>query len=570
MPRTALPILRARARLPLSLATLLTACTITTTSTRNDATPPPPPKPAEAKPEPKPAEPEAKAPEPAKEKPKKEKKPKKAEAPEPKKKPKPEIAKAPPSAPLARPDRDLTPVEPEPPPAPQPEVSTIVLPIRASLAALSEQVDALLPKEERRGWTQVTDEGDSPRAEVKATIWRDPVQVSFDDQTFHVSVPLRFAANVRAWVKNPVNSSDWISIAKNESWGTRQEPQRLTATFSAKLDVDGKWRVTSDLRMGELEHGPAPSGSICKKVVIDICVKRESIAPRVNRGIDDYVRPRIEKALAKLEGRVDDVFRLKKRAGEVWTALQKPRAVKLPGAKEPAWVVVEPSAVALGRPELDGSDVRIDLAVQGRVQLVGGKPPAAGKRELPALGRELPPAGLHVLAELRVPYAALSETLARELGDEKLGKDGRVTIESAKLVAKKDGDESRRVTLEVELGGATEATLQLSGKLAYDPASHRLSIEDLDFRKKPGGELDDAVLAALRKRVASKARWNLAKQTKPLEQAIAAALSERAEGQVQLDAELDQLDVRDFVLGDDGLVAEVIVGGKLRARYGER
>jgi hypothetical protein len=551
----------------LSLTTLFAACTITTT-TRDTSTPPPPAKPAVPKPEPKPAEPEASAPEPAKKK--KPKKEKKAEAPEPKKKPKPAVAKAPPAAPLAKADPELTPDKPEPLPAPQPEVSTIVLPIRASLAALSEQVDALLPKEERRGWTQVTDEGDSPRAEVKATIWRDPVQVTFDEQTFHVTVPLRYAANVRAWVKNPIKSSDWISIAKDESWGTKSEPQRLTATFSARLDVDGKWHVTSDLRMGKLEHGPEPSGKICKKVLIDVCVERETLAPRVNRGIDDYVRPRIEKALAKLEGRVDDLFRLKKRAGEVWSALQKPRAVALPGAKDPAWVVVEPSAVALGRPTLDGSDVRIDLAVQGRVQVVGGKQPAAGKRALPGLERELSPAGLHVLAELRVPYAALSKPLVEALEGHELGKHGRVSIASAKLVAKKDGGDSRRVTLEIELDGAAKARLELSGKLAYDAASNQLSIEGLDVDQKKGGELDDSDLEALRKRVASNARWNLAKEAKPLEQAIAAALSERAKGEVQLEGQLDRLDVRDFELGEDGLVAEVIVGGEVRARYGER
>jgi hypothetical protein len=554
--------------LPLSLAALFTACTITTT-TRDASTPLPPAKPAESRPEPKPAEPVATAPEPEKKKkPKKEEK--QAEAPEPKKKPKPAVAKAPPDTPLAKPDHELTPDKPEPQPEPQPEVSTIVLPIRASLAALSEQIDALIPKEERRGWTQVTDEGDSPRAEVKATIWRDPVQVTFADQSFHVTVPLRFAANVRAWVKNPINSSDWISIAKNESWGTKADPQLLTATLSARLDVDGKWHVTSDLRMGKLEHGPAPTGNICKKVLIDVCVKRESITPRVNRGIDDYVRPRIEKALAKLEGRLDDVFQLKKRAGQVWSALQKPRPIKLPDAKEPSWVVVDPTAVALSRPALDGADVRIDLAMQGRVEVVGGKQPEVGKRPLPPLERELSPAGLHVIAELRVPYAALSEPLAKALEGEKLGKDDRVTIKSAKLVAKKGGDNSRRVKLEVELDGATKATLELAGELAYDPASHKLSIDDLDVHQKKGGDLDDSELKALRKRVASKARWNLAKETKPLEQAIAGALSERAEGEVQLEGTLDKLDLRELALGEDGLVAKVILGGDVRARYGER
>jgi hypothetical protein len=559
----------ARIILPVSLAALFTACTITTTTRDATTTPPPSAKPAESRPEPKPAEPEASAPKPEKKRPKKEKE-KKAEAPEPKKKPKPAVAKAPPDAPLAKPDHELTADKPEPPHEPQPEVSTIVLPIRASLAALSEQIDALIPKEERRGWTQVTDEGDSPRAEIKATIWRDPVQVTFDDQSFHVTVPLRFAANVRAWVKNPIKSSDWISIAKNESWGTKADPQLLTATLSARLDVDGKWHVTSDLRMGKLEHGPAPTGSICKKLLIDVCVKRESIAPRVNRGIDDYVRPRIEKALAKLEGRLDEVFQLKKRAGQVWSALQKPRPVKLPGAKEPSWVVVDPTAVALSRPALDGSDVRIDLAMQGRVQVVGGKQPEVGKRPLPPLERELSPAGLHVIAELRVPYAALSKPLAKALEGEKLGKDDRVTIKSAKLVAKKGDDNSRRVTLEVELDGATKASLELSGELVYDPASHKLSIDDLDVDQKKGGDLDDSELKALRKRVASKARWNLAKETKPLEQAIAGALSERAEGEVQLEGSLDKLDVRELALGEDGLVAKVIVGGEVRARYGER
>ena len=535
---------------------LLTACT-TTTPSRTETAEPAPERPPAAKAEPEKAAPTPAAPTPAAVP--KAKKPKKPKTHEPK------------VAALKEPQPELTAAPPTPAPEPQPELSSIVLPVKISLAALSEQLDALVPREERRDWTQVTDEGDSPRAEVKAQIWRDPLQVTFSDQTFHVTVPLRYAANLRAWVKNPLRSDSWIAIAKDESWGTKGEPQQLTASFDATLGVDEQWHVTSELKVSELKHGPAPTGKICKKMLINVCVERETLAPRVNRGIDDYLRPRLQKALAKLRGKLDRAFDLKHRAAEAWSALQRPRAVKLPGTKHAAWLVVQPSAVGLGRPVLDGGDVSISLAITGRVAVVGGDEPAPGKAALPALSQAIEPAGVRVIAELRLPYASLAESLRRELEGVKLGKGKQLSVASVKLVANAEAAKPRRITLELGLSGAVQGTLRVSGELRYDAASQRLAIEKPTITAEPDSELsrtlDARELEAIGKRVASKARWNLASEAKPLQKALAAALGDRARGDVQLAGELDRLEVRDFALSEDGLVVDVVVGGELRASY---
>jgi hypothetical protein len=457
------------------------------------------------------------------------------------------------------------------PQPPQPEQSHMVVPIRVALDALAQRIDALVPKTDKHDWTQVTKGDDSPRAEIKYELWRDPIDVSFEDRTFHVKVPVRYAANVRAWIKNPLKKNDWISIAKNETWGTRDAPQRITATIDAEISVGEDWQIKTKTRLDDLKHGDPPSGKICKNAGIEICVQKADVAPKVRKGIDDYLEPRLTKALAHVDAEVQRALDLEKRASAIWASLQKPAEVALPG-QDGAWLVVQPSAVGVSQPRKDGDDLRVDVSIAGRIAVDAGKKPKVKAAPLPKLSAVEEAPGFHVNVELRVPRSALSEQIDRDLRGLDLGKgDQKISIASAEVKAHADDKHPHRMLVELGLDGALHDEIEAYVDLEYDAAAQRLAIDDVDLtkdsealleKKLPGFDLD-----ALRKQIEKKAHWSVAASTGQFDRAIAAALNKSLKDQVRVSGELTQLDVKRFEVQDDALVAQVIVGGAFEVAY---
>ena len=519
-------------------------------ATGGEATAKPDEKPDEKTAKPKAHKPKAKKPKPA---PEKEAKPEKV---------KPEVEK-----PAAKPEQ----AKDEPvvdAPAPQPEQSKIVLPVKVAIAAIEKELEALVPQTDAKDWTQVTKGDESPKAEIKYELWRDPIKVELEGHTFHITVPVRYAATVRAQVKNPLKRKDWIWIAKSETWGTRQDPQRLTARFDADVRIQDDWQVTSDIKLVKLEHGEPPSGKICKNVGIEVCVPKSSVASEVREGIDKRLEPKLHKALEKLDAKIAKAFDLQKRATLVWNALQKPQ--QLPTMIS-AWFVAQPSAIAVGRPELDGKDVSVELAIEGRLSVEPGEKPKLKPVPLPKLSQVEGKPGFHVATTLRLPAGVLSAGIERELRGSAFAAKGKskLAITSVQVIARADSDHPRRIVVKVGLG---DEALEVRGDLIYDTSKQLLAVEDVQFsasaKELLNGKLDGFDHEALRKMIEAKARWKLGEESAPLRKLIEGALSETLRGQVSIRGELDELDVKKLEMTQDGLAAEVIVGGKLELQIG--
>lgn len=567
-------MLTASLRLACAAALLLSGCTIqTSTSYSSDpdkASGGDAPKDTPKKDEPKPAEPKkdepAKPAEPKPAEPKPEAKPAKPKPSEPAKEPKPDVPV------VAKPDpKDEPKVPPAPEPA-QPERSTIVLPIRIALSALEKEIDALVPKTDKRDWHQVTKGSASPKAELTYELWREPIELALDGQTFKIQVPVRYAATIRADAKNPLTRK-WFSLTKGETWGTRSEPQRITAHFEAKLRVTDDWRIQSDLKLVKLEHGAAPSGDICKNVGVTVCMPKSSIAGEVREAIDAKLEPKLRSALEKVDAKIEGAFDLKKRAATIWKAMQVPHA--LPGTSDRAWLVLRPSAAAVSQPGKDGGDVRIDVALEGRLSVESGEKPKVAPAPLPDVSKVDGAPGFHVIAPLELKTAVLGKTLERELKG--LAFTGRahpkLAIERVRLSAGRDPRAPERLSLSVVFGDGSGDEIELSGSLRYDAAKQRLSIVGLELttasRSAAKAKLAGADFDALAKKLSTKAHWDLGAQSAELRGAIEAALGASLRGgQASVQGKLDRLDVRKLELTDDVLKAELILGGQLAVAVG--
>jgi hypothetical protein len=530
------------------------------------------PKPKKKKKKKKPAEEKAEA-KPEKEKPEKEKpekeKPEKEKPEKEKPASKPDKPKDEPVVEKPKDDKPAPaqPAEPAPPvpPTPQPERSKIVLPIKIALDAIEKELDALIPTTDKKDWAQITKGDDSPKADLKYELWRDPIKLDLEGHTFQIKVPVRYAATVRAQAKNPL-TKDWFWIAKDETWGTKDQPQRLTAYFEAKLSVSDDWKIKSDLKLVKLEHGDAPSGEICKNAGIKVCVAKSSIAGEVREGIDKKLEPKLKKALAKLESNVERAFNLHKRASTIWTAMQKPQA--LPGMKE-SWLMIEPREAGVRDPVKDGKDVVIELAIEGKLAVQAGARSTPKATPLPKVTRVEGEPGFHIVADLRVSRADLGASLEKALksASVRTKSGGKLTIVRAQVTASADEKHPNRFTVKLAFYEKSGAELELQGDIAFDAERQRLYIADIDItpasRAIATAQLGGIDFKELEREVETKARWDLNDEASPLKKAILSALDSTLQGQAAVSGELKRLDVQKLEMKPDVIEARVIVGGNL-------
>lgn len=575
----------------LSLLLLTAGCTINTYNSSDPSSSggeePKEDKPKKKKKKKKPAEEQAEAPRPNKDEPSKPKPKPEKEKPKPEKeKPKPQ---KPPEEqkPASKPDKPKDePVvqkpddKPEPPkeekpvppvPAPQPEHSKIVLPIKVAIDALEKEIDGLVPKTDAKDWTQITKDDESPKAELKYELWRDPIKLEVEGHTFHITVPIRYAANIRAQAKNPLNK-DWFWIAKDESWGTKAEPQRLTAHFEARLDVEEDWNVDADLKLVKLEHGTPPTGEICKTVAVKVCVDKASIADEVREGINKRLEPKLKKALENVNTKVSRALDVQKRAGSAWMQIQKP--AELPFMKD-TWLVMRPTAVGVSSPVKDGSDVRVDVAIEAKLSVETGKKPKITPAPLLKVSKVGGEPGFHIAVDLKIPRASLNASLEKALKGlpVRAKKDAKLSVVRAQLIASADEKHPHRMTLKVAFGESAADEVELHGDLEYDAARQRLFLDDLDFHaaaRSAAGKLADIDWTELEKLVASKARWDLADEAGPMKATIQAAANYTLRGQGELRGELKELDVRKVEIKPDVVEAQVVVGGALELEVKKR
>lgn len=514
--------------------------------------------------------------------------PKKAKKPAAKKPPRP--AAKPPARPVPpKPARPPT-AKPKPPPKPAPRPNPpkpapepddlpkgthMVVPVRVAFAEAVERVDALIIKTAKQGWQTVSAKNAPTKVEVKYEVWRDPIQASFADGRLKVVVKVHYAADIRASAKNPLGGGT-IWLTKGQTWGTRAEPQDLRAEFSAGLAIRDDFRVDSNTRLEDLDHGHAPSGTLCAGLkIIKVCIGKDKIAPMVHKKLEAQLVPQIEKALASADKEIEKALNLKPQAERLWSGLQQPQQLQKIGqancpsqlgavCSTPAWLVAKPEALGVSQPRMDGKDLRVDVAFAGQLAVELGDKPKVEPTALPRLSPVTGAPGFAVRARVQVPLPALAEEIERHLKSKPLG--DRIYVAKVALV---DGDRRhpRRVQVVVGVTGALTAELKVAGELAWDAKKGELALKDVDLSLVTDDpalkKLSQANLATLRKLIAEHARWKLGTKTAALGKAITDALDNVWHGHLDVDGQLDRLSIEEFSVTNKMVSVDVVIGGQL-------
>ena len=479
-----------------------------------------------------------------------------------------------------KPGPDERPTEPEAPPSP--DATHMVVPVRVDFAEAVARIDEKIVRTAKQDWQTVSAPGDLTRVEVRYKVWRAPIAATFDDRTLKVGVTVRYAADVRVSTKNPFGGRIWIT--RGESWGTRTEPQQIGAKFHATFAIKDDFSVKAGVELDDIDHGQAPSGEVCVQAGVKLCVSKAVIAPMVRKNLERYLVPRIEKALNAADEQLERSMNLKKHAQKLWGALQQPRLLpklwqagcpKDAGAActSPAWLVAQPTALGVSQPRKDGKDLRVDLAVAGRLAVQLGDKPRTKPIALPKLKPVTDPPGFVVNAQLRVPMASLADELGQHLKGKQLGGRGAPEIEvvNVTLVEAADARPSRRLHLVVTVRGALAAELQLWGELTWDAKRRELAVKSFDYAVDTDSQalkqLSAANHAALLALVAEQARWKLDTQTAALGKGISQALGGMWQGHLSVDGALDRVQVEEVLVKDGMLAAGLVLAGQLEVGF---
>jgi hypothetical protein len=474
--------------------------------------------------------------------------------------------------------------QPKPQPRPQPQppgdpnATHMVVPVRVAFAEAVERIDGAIMQTITKDWHVVSGPKDPTQVEVRYTVWREPIKASFDDGTLNVSVNVRYAADVRASAKNPVGSGR-IWIVKGETWGTKAEPQMLTAKFHASVKVQDDFTVKADAGLDGIDHGPAPTGNLCAKSAVKLCITKQSIAPMVRRTLEKQLVPQVEKAISDADAQFEKAMNLKGHAQTLWTALQQPQPLQklIPSCPREAgslcstqgWLVARPQSFGISQPRMDGKDLRVDLGFAGQFAVVLGDRPPVTPTPLPKLQTITDPPGFAVRAKLQLPTAMLGAELDKQLQNRHLsGRDApTLTITRVSIGNQFDPRNPRRISLVVSVDGAFKADLKLRGELVWDARSRELSIKDFDYTVESPNprikQLSPQQDALLRKLVAEKARWKLDAKSGALTQGITNALGNVWRGHLNVDGQLNQLRLDSFRVEKGLLTAEVVLAGQL-------
>jgi len=558
----------------ISLATLMffssssLGCTFITGPQVQQTSPPRRAQKPVSKPKPKPAKPK-----PAKPTPKPAPKPK----PKPKPDPKPDPKPTPRPKPTPKPDP-----KPEKPEPQIPKSTQIVVPVRVDFDTAVAKIDGLIQKTITQDWQVVSPKGSATKVEVKYRVWRDPIKASFDDQTLKVGVVVHYAAVVRASARGPLGGTIWIT--KGVTWGTKSEPQDIKAKFSAKLKIEDDYSLKAQTKLDDIDHGKAPSGELCVKALVKVCVTKESIAPMVNKKLESQLVPQIQKALKGADKQVAKALNLKKQAATLWSAVQQPQSLQKLGQADcpseagnlcstPAWLVAEPASLGVSQPEMDGKDLRVDLAIGGRLAVVQGDKPKVTPTPLPKLGPVKGPPGFAVHAKIRVALDALGKELDKRLKDHHLQGRGLpdINISRITLADRFDPRNPERIHLVVTVSGALNADLQLQGELAYDAKDSELSLKNFDYSVASDNDavqkLAEAQRDYLRKVVAEKARWKLDDRADALRKAVTSALGGVWRDHLKISGELKHLKLESFSVEKGNLAADIVLAGALEVAF---
>ncbi|HBR51495.1 MAG TPA: hypothetical protein DEA71_15590 [Nitrospira sp.] len=297
--------------------------------------------------------------------------------------------------------------------------------------------------------------------------WKD---IDLSGGTLFVSAPLRYKIGARL----PSQSTDSAAqCGDGTNW-----PKHATLDGSVAIGMTPNYSVSGSLRSVTV-HSAEP----CTLRSPDLDLQQV-----VNAALSDQVKGGFDSAVSRL-----NTLSVKSRAEDVWAALRHP--IQL----EPdTWLLLNPDKVKQTGFSKEGHVVTDTLHITARPVIVHGDEPPASSTALPQLETQASSPDFrgvadvqkaypekrsvsekfHALADIRVDYSTLSQTLSNRLRGRRVENKGHfVTITAAGIF----GLGENQVLLRVEFTGDARGYVYLIGKPEFNPMTQAVYLSGLRY-----------------------------------------------------------------------------------------
>lgn len=390
--------------------------------------------------------------------------------------------------------------------------SIIELPVRIPLEPLFEAAEREVPQQAGHWRSWQKNHGISSRYRA----WRGPLAFRMTGDTLQVEAHVRYQVMARKTLLG--------AVTLKSSCGVDEPPRQAIIGVRLRLGWGPDWVLRPALQIL-----PTRFLDPCEMTIANI-----DVTPLVEREFRRQLQEKLRTALQQL---APYVHAIRQQAVRNWALLQQPVAL----GKE-QWLLLHPAGISLSPLAGHGDTLETRLAMVLQPALVTGPRPAAGNAPLPPPALHYPQtAGLNLRLAIGIDYAELGERLAAELARH----PARIGSEPVGIGAVQLSGAGQHIRLEAELAGASAGRLQISARLAYEPRTRQLQLDDLEYTLETADPFLEAQAnlfrAAVRQQLEFTANQQLQQRLESMKQRLAEALERLTPAGMQLDLSALQL-----------------------------
>jgi hypothetical protein len=442
-------------------------------------------------------------------------------------------------APQPEPQATVVPAQAPPPPA---ELSTIVIPIQASLAPLLPDLEKQIPKTLQSQSYQI----DAPHhVAFKYRVAREPVGINMIGAGLHASAKVDYALEVCPFVNGAIRNAC-------VSCGFGEPMRDVTISVQSRLDWTDAWTLRSRTAI----HSP-DFGRRCSLLGVD--VTNLILRPMLEEQLGD--------AAKMIDAQTPKLASMRPSAQQVWSSLQQPYSIATN-----TWLVLEPADVSLTPIHGAGLNVESAIELKARTRVVVGAKPVSTQKPLPPLRiANATDSGVRVPFDVELPYAEASRIITEQFGKQtyKIGGGATLAIDSIRLSAGTGGKTYIEASIDYRGGGLRhyKGLVYLEGVPSFDAASGNVVVSDVDYSLDPKRHnpflraanrmAHDDVRAQLR----AGARWPVGDSIAVMKKEIERGMTRKLASNVILRGRVDSIQPVSVTVRPDGFTIRAVAVG---------
>jgi len=425
------------------------------------------------------------------------------------------------------------------------ELSTIVIPIRTTLAPLLPTIESQVPKSvaSKPGYETLPKQ---PYA-VRYKLERDPIALNMQGSGLHATTTVRYAIEGCRITQKPFSKETMLFPCV--SCGFNEVMRDAFIALDSHVDWDEQWRLRTATKARPVEFT-----NRCTVTFASIDISDWKIAPAVNAQLQQVAKT--------IDANAPKLTSIRPNAQQIWTALQSATEIA-----PRMWLVIEPVDVGLAPISGSGLNVASALSLQARTRIViGERPPIAAKPLPPLRVARDASNGVRVPFDIELSWDEASRLLTENFGGKSYE---NVRLESLRLHPGSEGKVRVEASIDYRGGGLKNyhGLVLLDATPRFEASSNALVLDDLDYaldpkRHSPFLRIGNRLAHdALRQRLAQGARWSIASQISDVQRAIESATTRSLAPGITMHGRVTSIEPKAIAIRGDGLTIRIVATG---------